>query len=219
MKKRIGILPASGKATRLSGIPKFCLPIAPNLTLIEWHVNQMLEVCDEVRISTRKTWIPILEEMKIKASLMTLEPSTMSDAVYKLSNKNEELIIGMPDTYIHGANENIYHEIINLEADLVLGLWNCADYLKGKVGQVLLHPTSSSILKSQDKDANCKFPLMWGIMKINFDREILNRKLNHPGEQFQSLIDLGYDVKGKIINGEYFDLGNFSILKELYSKV
>ena len=219
VKKCIGILPASGKATRLSGIPKFCLPIASNLTLIEWHVNQMLEVCDEVRISTRRAWVPILQEMNLNASVTTLEPSTMSDAVYKLAKTNEELIIGMPDTYIHEVSGNIYKEIIDVDAEIALGLWECDDYLKGKVGQVLLDPVDSKILKSQDKNMECDFPFMWGIIKFNLDKELLNRTLNHPGEQFQSFIDLGYDVKGKTIEGKYFDLGNFSVFKELYSSL
>ena len=107
MKKLVGILPASGKATRIGGIPKFCLPVGPDLTLIQWHINQMNEVCDEVRVSTRSTWIPLLKEMKIQASLIEIEPSTMSDAVYKMAKNGEELIIGMPDTYIHGSKSNI----------------------------------------------------------------------------------------------------------------
>jgi hypothetical protein len=41
--------------------------------------------------------------------------------------------------------------------------------------------------------------------------------LNHPGEQFQSLIDENVQIKGKVITGKYFDVGNFSILKEMYS--
>jgi hypothetical protein len=219
VKKRVGILPASGKATRLGGIPKFCLPVAPNLTVMEWHLNQMLEVCDEVRISTRPAWIPILNEMKIEAQILPLEPSTMGDAVYKLANSNEELIIGMPDTFIHGTNKNIYEEILDLDSDVALGLWECKDSLKGKVGQILLDPKNSKVLKSQDKDIDCKYPLMWGIIKFSLDKEILDRSLNGIGVQFQSLIDLGYKFTGKVIDGEYFDLGNFSILKELYSKL
>ena len=44
----IGVLPASGKASRIGGIPKFCLPISDERSLIQWHVEQMLEMCDEV---------------------------------------------------------------------------------------------------------------------------------------------------------------------------
>jgi molybdopterin-guanine dinucleotide biosynthesis protein A len=46
--RTIGVLPASGKASRIGGIPKFCLPISDERSLLQWHVEQMLEVCDEV---------------------------------------------------------------------------------------------------------------------------------------------------------------------------
>ena len=60
----IGVLPASGKASRIGGIPKFCLPISDERSLIQWHVEQMLEMCDEVRISTRSEWVPIIQNTK-----------------------------------------------------------------------------------------------------------------------------------------------------------
>lgn len=217
MKRLVGILPASGKANRIGGIPKFCLPVEQNLTLIQWHVNQMLEVCDEVRISTRSIWMPLLSEMKIDATLIEIEPSTMSDAVYRMSRENEELIIGMPDTFIYGATTNVYSQLMTLEADIVLGVWECAEYLKGKVGQVSIDEKTKRITGSMDKSISCNFPLMWGIIRFNLARDILDRSLNHPGEQFQALIDAKYVVKGQKIQGKYFDLGNFSVLKELYS--
>lgn len=217
MTKIVGILPASGKANRIGGIPKFCLPVEQNLTLIQWHVNQMLEVCDEVRVSTRSIWMPLLTEMKIEASLIEIEPSTMSDAVYRMSRENEDLIIGMPDTYIYGASSNIYRELMALDAEIVLGVWDCAEYLKGKVGQVSIDDKTKKIISSMDKSIACDYPLMWGIIRFNLDREILDRSLNHPGEQFQSLIDANYIMKGQKMRGKYFDLGNFSVLKELYS--
>ena len=219
MKKRVGILPASGRAARIAGIPKFCLPVAPDLTLIEWHVNQMLEICDEVRVSTRSIWIPLLKEMKIDATLIEIEPSTMSDAVYRMANANEELIIGMPDTYINGCHSNIYRQLIEIEADIVLGIWDCAEYLKGKVGQVLMDKKNQRIIRSMDKSSECDYPFMWGIVKFNLDKELLDRKLSSPGLQFQSLIDNNYLIKGQYIQGKYFDLGNFDVLKEFYSNL
>ena len=48
----IGVLPASGKAARIGGIPKFCLPISAERSLLQWNVEQMLVVCVEVRVST-----------------------------------------------------------------------------------------------------------------------------------------------------------------------
>jgi len=217
MKKRIGILPASGKASRISGIPKFCLPIANDLTLLKWHLDQMKEVTDEVRIATRKCWLPILDEMNIKDEIIILEPSTMSDAIYRMATDNEELIIGMPDTYINDFKGNIYQELFNVQGDIVLGLWECESYLKGKVGQIEINPKSFQVTSSVDKNMNCNYQFMWGIIRLNIDINLLDRSLSHPGLQFQSFIDQGYDVKGVPISGKYFDLGNFSVLKELYS--
>ena len=56
----IGLLPASGSAKRLGGLPKFSLPVNETSSLLEYHVNLMEEVCDEIRISTRLDWLPIL---------------------------------------------------------------------------------------------------------------------------------------------------------------
>jgi len=66
----IGVLPASGKASRIGGIPKFCLPISDERSLLQWHVEQMLEVCDEVRVSTRAEWVPIIQNMDMNVKLI-----------------------------------------------------------------------------------------------------------------------------------------------------
>ena len=124
----IGVLPASGKASRVGGIPKFCLPISDERSLIQWHVEQMLEVCDEVRISTRSEWVPIIQNMDMNVKIMVREPSTMSDAVkYMAGDYNDTVLIGMPDTYIHNTHKNIYKEMINTPGDLVLGTWECTE--------------------------------------------------------------------------------------------
>ena len=119
----IGILPASGRASRVGGIPKFCLPISDERSLLQWHVEQMLEVCDEVRISTRSEWVPIVQNMDMNVKLIVREPSTMSDAInFMVGEYNDTVVVGMPDTYILNGPQNIYKELfINTNADLVLG--------------------------------------------------------------------------------------------------
>ena len=117
----IGILPASGKASRIGGIPKFCLPISDHTSLIQWHVDQMLEVCDEVRISTRAEWVPISQNMDMNVKLIVREPSTMSDAInFMVGNYNDTVLVGMPDTFILNSPVNIYKEMMKHDnADLV----------------------------------------------------------------------------------------------------
>jgi GTP:adenosylcobinamide-phosphate guanylyltransferase len=120
----IGILPASGKASRIGGIPKFCLPVSEKESILQWHVNQMLEVCDEVRVSTRAEWVPIIQNMNMDIKLVVREPSTMSDAVkFMVGNYNDTVLIGMPDTYILDCKTNIYKEMMDTAGDLVLGTY------------------------------------------------------------------------------------------------
>jgi choline kinase len=215
----IGVLPASGSATRLGGIPKFCLPISDNKTLIEWHVEQMLEVCDEVRVSTRSEWIPIIENMNMNIKLIVREPSTMSDAIkFIIGEYNDTVMIGMPDTYILGTEKNIYKEMINVPGDLVLGAWECTPELKGRVGQIFLN--EDKVIYSKDKVNNCDYEYMWGTMlfRKNLIRYV-DASLDHPGKQIQEWIDMSLAVKSVKPGGKYIDAGTLSGLKELYKSL
>jgi hypothetical protein len=215
----IGILPASGKASRIGGIPKFCLPISDEQSLIQWHVDQMLEVCDEVRVSTRSSWIPIIQSMNMNIKLIALEPSTMSHAVkFLIGDYNDTVIVGMPDTYINKANNNIYKEMLSSRGDLVLGTWDCTDDIKGRVGQVLL--SDNKVIASMDKDINCTYPHIWGTMlfRKNLVRYI-DPELDHPGKQIQEWIDMNLDVRAVHAGGRYMDIGTLSGLKQLYKEM
>jgi len=153
----IGVLPASGKASRIGGIPKFCLPISDERSLLQWHVEQMLDVCNEVRISTRSEWVPIIQNMDMNVKIMVREPSTMSDAVkYMVGDYNDTVLVGMPDTFILNAPGNIYKPLFkDNTADLVLGIWECGETLKGRVGQVLV--SHDKVIDSEDKVDNCNY--------------------------------------------------------------
>jgi hypothetical protein len=215
----IGVLPASGKASRIGGIPKFCLPISDERSLIQWHVEQMLEVCDEVRISTRSEWVPIIQNMDMNVKIMVREPSTMSDAVkYMVGDYNDTVLVGMPDTYIHNAQKNIYKEMTSTPGDLVLGVWDCGEDLKGRVGQVLL--SGNKVLSSMDKTSECEYPYMWGTMlfRKNLIRYI-DIELEHPGKQIQEWVDMNLDIRAAKPGGKYMDIGTLKGLKQLYKEM
>jgi hypothetical protein len=215
----IGILPASGKASRVGGIPKFCLPISDERSLLQWHVEQMLEVCDEVRVSTRAEWVPIIQNMDMNIKLIVREPSTMSDAVkFMVGEYNDTVLVGMPDTYILGAQKNIYKEMSKISGDLVLGAWECSDDLKGRVGQILL--SGDKVISSMDKNVNCDYPYMWGTMLVrkNLIRYI-DTELDHPGKQIQEWIDMSLDIRAVKPGGKYMDIGTLKGLKQLYKEM
>ena len=87
----------------------------------------------------------------------------MSDAVLEMSrDRNDAVIIGMPDVYIHNSENNFYKDMLESDGDIVLATW---DYkyktMKGKVGQVLVD-RFSNVLQVIDKDPTCEFDQMWG---------------------------------------------------------
>lgn len=218
----VGILPASGKASRIGGIPKFALPVSDDRSILQWHVNQMLEVCDEVRVCTRPEWVPIVKNMDMNIKLVVHEPTTMSEAVkFLVGNYNDTVLVGMPDTYMHGTNTNIYKSLLyntSQITDLSLGLWRCREELRGRVGQILCE--DGIIKASKDKDPECNYKHMWGTMlfRKNLIRYI-DPKLDHPGKQIQEWINSNLVLEGIEFEGDYMDIGTLKGLKELYRKM
>lgn len=216
----VGILPASGRASRIGGIPKFCLPISDERSLLQWHVEQMLEVCDEVRVSTRSEWIPIIKNMDMNIKLIVREPSTMSDAIkFMVGEYNDTVLVGMPDTYILNAPGNVYKQMFEeTNADLVLGVWECSDELKGRVGQILL--SGNKVIESEDKVDNCDYLDMWGSMLFRKNMiRYLDPTLDHPGKQIKEWIANGANIRGVRPGGKYMDIGTLRGLKHLYKEM
>lgn len=216
----IGVLPASGKASRIGGIPKFCLPISDARSLLQWHVEQMLEVCDEVRISTRSEWVPIIQNMDMNVKIMVREPSTMSDAVkYMVGDYNDTVLVGMPDTFILNAPSNIYKGLFKeIAADLVLGIWECGEALKGRVGQVLV--SDNKVIDSEDKVDNCNYLDMWGTMLFQKNMiRYIDPNLDHPGKQLKEWISKGANIRAVRPGGQYMDIGTLRGLKQLYKEM
>ena len=217
----IGVLPASGRASRVGGIPKFCLPISDERCLLQWHVEQMLEVCDEVRVATRPEWIPIIQNMDMNIKLIVREPSTMSDAInFMVGDYEDTVVIGMPDTYILNGPHNIYKELfINTEADLILGAWECSGELKGRVGQILIME-NGNVIESRDKVPDCNFKYMWGTMLFQNNMiKYIDPKLDHPGKQIQEWINSGFNISSIKPGGKYMDIGTLKGLKQLYREM
>lgn len=214
----VGVLPASGKASRVNGIPKFCLPISDDKSLLQWHVEQMLEVCDEVRIATRSAWVPIIESMNLQAKVIIKEPSTMSDAVaFMAGGDSDTLLIGLPDTYMVGCTSNIYKKMIESDGDVVLGTWDCHEEIKGRVGQIAVE--NGKVYAHKDKTPDCDYPFMWGTMLLRNLTEDIDPSLAHVGLQIQDWIDKGLDVRSVLSGGQYMDIGTFEGIKLLYREM
>jgi len=219
MAQIVGILPASGSATRLGGIPKFCLPLTDEQNILQWHVEQMLKVCDVVKISTKKDWMPIVNAMNFPAGVIVyqVEPSTMSGAIDSMTRNdnidNNKYLIGMPDTYMPGSDGEFYRQLAESDADVTVAAFDCHPDLMGRVGQIKFDELNN-VESVVDKQADCSYPYMWGALA--FKGLKVNPFLQNPGLEIPKWIEEGRDVKAVIAKGKYLDIGTVNGLKLLY---
>jgi hypothetical protein len=125
----------------------------------------------------------------------------------------------MPDTYILNAPGNIYKEMMKAtNADLVLGVWDCGEDLKGRVGQVLL--SGNKVIGSEDKVDNCYYTDMWGTMLFRKNTiRYIDPALDHPGKQIKDWIEDSFNIEAVKPGGRYMDIGTLRGLKQLYREM
>jgi hypothetical protein len=220
--KMIGLIPASGKATRFNGLPKFSLPCDFESTpVIKRQVNQMKECLDTVVISTSNKWYELVKSFDLDVEIMIIEPSTMNDSVLRMSeaHSSDSYIIGMADTYFKGENPYINLSNAAKNFSVSIACWKINDSLKGKVGQVNL--VKNSILDLQDKEPKCEYGHMWGAIGLSKDVvKTVNALHPHLGikllEQIKGKTDSHYAFE---VDGEYFDIGSMANYKNLLNSL
>jgi hypothetical protein len=211
----IGLLPASGKASRLAGIPKFLLPVPGAETLLHWHVERMRDVCDEVRVSTRAEFAARVEMLGLPITLFVKEPSTMSDALAHMAGErsDDDFVVGMPDTIVADSAHNFYRTMTSAAAadpaaDAVIGAFECPAGLRGQVGQIDVD--EQGLLRcAADKDPRCTYPLLWGGLLLR--RGLISdfdRASHTPSSELQRWVDRGLRVRVARCSGRYVDVGN-----------
>jgi hypothetical protein len=223
--RRIGLLPASGSASRINGLPKFALPYSGTKSLIQYHVELMIPIVDEIRICTRESWEPLLNEMGLNksAKIQMLEPSTMNDALYRMTRderdqKDTQFIVGMPDTVWTATDVNPYQKLSSTDSDckVTLLISPFRESLRGKVGQVSI--TNSNIVEEIiDKDVNCNHENIWTAFSMNGYR--LKPSDKSPSHSFLEMLTRKEKIDAAIIDGVYHDLGSIEGIKEFYSSL
>lgn len=209
----IGILPASGSALRVRGLPKFCFPVTETESAIEWHIRKMEPICDEIVVTTRSLWIPILKSLDLgaKVTVKSVEPSTMSSVVASVAtDPDARYVVGLPDTHVKDSDD-FYSAIASDKALLSLALFDCPPHLRGRVGQVLTD--QDKVIDVVDKDPNCTYTKMWGA--FSFSGITFNPKLMHPGFEFNDFRSFGIAFHNA--SGSYYDLGTYAGLQEFYA--
>jgi hypothetical protein len=217
----VGILPASGSASRLNGLPKFILPVADGRSLLQWHVDLMSRACRHVTVSTRNRWTALVRDLSLNAYITEREPSTMADAVLKMTmGESDAIVIGMPDIYIHNSLSNFYEDLLTSDGDIVLATWDYAPQnMRGKIGQVLADD-KGNVLSVVDKDPDCDYPEMWGALL--FRNESIKKIDPEGGSVLNKVNDWiaeGVSVKRVKMSGEYIDAGTVEGLVQLYTAI
>lgn len=219
----IGLIPASGKASRMNGLPKFALPCdKDNTPLIARQVKQMSFYVDKIIVSTTSTWYELVKSFNLpKTEIIIIEPSTMNDAVIKMANQFDsfEYLIGMADTYFEG--ENPYIKLSDSIKDNLISLacWPIDQELKGRVGQVDI--VKNSVVDMKDKESDCDYDYMWGALALNKDIIMqLDKFKAHPGLDLEYLIiDNFYKHYAFKVDGQYFDVGTLAGYRNLLNRL
>ncbi len=217
----IGVLPASGSATRLNGLPKFILPIKDGQSLLQWHVELMSIACTSVTVITRQCWLPLVQDLMLNASIVQKEPSTMADAVLHVAhNQSQDVIIGMPDVYIHNSSDNFYQKLVEGHGDVILATWDFVpETMRGKVGQVLAD-NEGNVLSVVDKDFDCVYTEMWGaILFRNFSTNLIDPVGGSVISRINQWIAEGIKVTRVKMSGDYIDAGTIEGVIHLYTSI
>jgi hypothetical protein len=197
----------------MRGLPKFLLPCdSEYTTLIERHVDELLQVCETVWIPTRPEQTILLETLGLSSDRVVVVPmttTTMTHTVMRLCaiSGAARFLMVMPDTYYHG--DQPYKYLAESQASMDLACWEIRPEQAGKLGQVLISDLpEGAVLESRDKDPECRFRHSWGAM--SFDRSCISQatsEMPHTGYIIPKLLSAGITVKAKVMNGQYFDCG------------
>jgi hypothetical protein len=210
---RLGLLPAAGTATRMSGLPKFLLPISENhQCLLTYHVDLMAPHVDHIIIPTRPEWANLLKSFDFESTVDVVEMTThtMAETVKRaLEGRDfDSCVLGMPDTYFVGGNP--YLELGGIqEADVSLAVFATRPEQVGKVGSVALDG-EGRVTDHADKELDRDFGHHWGVIEFGANVEkFLSPDATTGGYLISEALTRSLNVRGYVAGYPYFDCGTF----------
>ena len=219
MKKNIcHLIPAAGKASRLSGIPKFLLPLPEESNLLKHHLNLSNDIkeINSVKIATNTTFAPILNNQinisknrKIQG-INLMNTKTMNKTLMNLRGHDADShLLTMPDTYI--SDNSLIKKMVRLfkedsEVDVILGIWNVRNEQRHKVGQCKI--SGNYVTKVVDKNSKVKYQYLWGtVLFKNSLWKYIKPNDPHIGYSFPAAINNNLKIRYVKSDGNYYDCG------------
>ena len=221
--KYVTIIPASGFALRIMGIPKFLLPLY-NSTLLKLTLDKFKNIKNNtIIIPTQPKYVPILYEHinDNKVIIIGTKTNTMSETVKNIRgicNQNIS-VLSMPDSYF---KEHCFEKMLSIvqkpEIDICLGLWRIKDEQKGKLGQCQFN--SDFMLQDiVDKDPSCTYEWAWGVVcwkPVLWD--YIDPKTPHIGYAVKSALKNNCKIYCHLMNSRYYDCGTLNEYQTLLAK-
>jgi CTP:molybdopterin cytidylyltransferase MocA len=211
---RLGLLPAAGTATRMSGLPKFLLPISDaHQCLLTYHVELMAPHVDRIIIPTRNEWESLLHSFEFgpQVEIVSMQTQTMAETVKRsLDGRNySTCVLGMPDTYFVGGNP--YRELTeHPQADVSVAVFTTGSDQAGKVGSVAVD-SEGIVVDHADKDPEKNFGTHWGVMEFSSEVEkFLDPRATTGGYLITEALNRSMTVRGYLADYRYFDCGTIA---------
>lgn len=204
------LIPASGSAVRMRGLPKFLLPSGVmDLSILELHISHVSSYADEILIGLNPIFYEIVVGAKLNlhgARIIPLETKSMTETVLRLVglSSGTRFTVIMPDTVFEVAES---YNFANLKNDLDLSLWRIRSDQYGKLGQVSIS-SDGRVLDCIDKNPDCKYEFSWGAMSFNRRfLDYLDIDFPHVGYGIVPAVKADLSVNGVILPGRYWDCG------------
>jgi choline kinase len=216
---QVHIIPAAGLATRMGGLPKFLLPVGSSgKPLLRSHLEMSHSANLEAVVMLHPrlfefgkeligSWnFPNVRVFSVESPTMT---KTVKEAI-RLSKTQETIFsISMPDTFFSNPDSFKGSFLLDLRKKAPsLALWRIREDQAGKLGQVLISRDSSFVLDMIDKDPNCGYRHIWGMMALH--RELIekfNESNSHPGISLGEYLKSGLKISWVETVGDYLDCG------------
>jgi CTP:molybdopterin cytidylyltransferase MocA len=210
----VGLLPAAGTATRMSGLPKFLLPISEDQQcLLTYHVELMAPYVDRIIIPTRTEWVGLLESFAFgpQVEVMQMHTQSMAETVKRALDSRvfESCVLGMPDTYFVGGNP--YRELTeHPQGEVSLAVFSTRPEQFGHVGSVAISE-EGVITDHADKEPDRDFGYHWGVIEFTSTVErFLSPEATTGGYLISEALARSLPVRGYLAGYPYFDCGTFS---------
>ena len=207
----IGILPASGLASRMRGLPKFLLPLPGDRgSILEYHIDLMAPHVDTIFVPTRTVWLPVLEGLRLhdKVQLVEKNTDTLAQTVRETLDgvEYDHALAGLPDTVFREGNPYALLRNSPDDAGVSLCLFPTREAQRGALGSV--HLVDGVVVDHADKNPDKDWGAHWGLMR--FEKSVLEFLSPHSqtiGVLIDECLQRDIPVTGFSNGSEYFDCG------------